>query len=159
MVERFRRKHYINTGTEESPVWSPAGEGFTEFTESKNTVSYGRRYINESIRRCDVTGYSPQIDYAFEVYTDNAAISLIREITDMEKCGAEAQIEILTVDEFEDTGTPGVYNAVRRKYSVIPDRCGPGNDVLYYTGAMKAAGALSRGIFVSSTGIFNLRKL
>ena len=81
IVNRAERKHYLNTGTEESPVWSPIGEGFTEFMESKNAVSYGRRYIHEATKRTDVTGYAPVIDYEFEVYRGNAVIEVLREIT------------------------------------------------------------------------------
>ena len=51
IVNRAERKHYLNTGTADGPVWSPIGEGFTELKESKNAVSYGRRYIHEATKR------------------------------------------------------------------------------------------------------------
>ena len=154
IVNRAERKHYLNTGTADSPVWSPIGEGFTEFMESKNAVSYSRRYIHEATKRTDVTGYAPVIDYEFEVYRDNAVIDLLREITDRELCGDHAQVEVLTVDLFDETETSGVYHAVRRRYSVIPDECGEGTDALCYTGTMKAVGDIRPGQYVMSTGIF-----
>ncbi|MGN1346532.1 MAG: hypothetical protein ACI4V1_07080 [Eubacteriales bacterium] len=153
IVNRAERKHFLNTGTEAQPVWSPIGEGFTEFMESKNAVSYGRRYIHESTKRTDVTGYAPVIDYEFEVYRDNAVIAVLREITDLERCGDQAQVDLLTVDLFDETAN-GVCRAIRRRYSVIPDECGEGTDALCYTGTMKAVGDLHPGTYVVSTGVF-----
>ncbi len=154
IVNRAERKHYLNTGTEQSPQWSAIGEGFTEFTESKNAVSYSRRYIHEATKRTDVTGYAPVIDYEFEVYRDNAVIDLLRTITDRELCGDQAQVDVLTVDMFDETETPGSYHAIRRRYSVIPDECGEGTDALCYTGTMKAVGDITPGTFVTASGIF-----
>lgn len=153
IVNRAERKHYLNTGTETNPVWSQIGEGFTEFMESKNAVSYGRRYIHEATKRTDVTGYAPVIDYEFEVYRGNPVIEVLREITDLEMCGERAQVEILTVDTFDETDS-GVYRAVCRKYSVIPDECGEGTDTLCYTGTMKAVGDIITGTYVLSGGVF-----
>ncbi len=154
IVNRAERRHYLNTGSVNVPVWSPIGEGFTEFMESKNAVSYSRRYIHEVTKRTDVTGYAPVIDYEFEVYRDNPVIEILREITDREMCGERAQVEVLTVDLFNETAAAGVYRAIRRRYSVIPDECGEGTDALCYTGTMKAVGDIIPGIFVMSTGIF-----
>ena len=153
-VSRSERKHYLNTGTGAAPMWSLIGEGFTGFTESKNAVSCGRRYIHEKIRRTDVTGYAPVIDYEFEVYRGNAVIEVLRGITDRELCGERAQVEILTVDMFDETDVSGVYRAVRRRYSVIPDECGEGTDALCYTGTMKAVGEIIPGTYVAASGIF-----
>ncbi len=153
-VNRAERKHYLNTGTDSVPVWSLIGEGFTGFTESKNAVSYGRRYIHETTGRTDVTGYAPVIDYEFEVYRGNAVIEVLRGITDRELCGERAQVEILTVDMFDETDVSGVYRAVRRRYSVIPDECGEGTDALCYTGTMKAVGNMIPGTYVAVSGIF-----
>ena len=74
IVNRADRRHYMNTGTQEAPVWSAIGEGFTEFAETKNATSYQRRYIHEATKRTDVTGYAPVIDYEFEVYRGSTVI-------------------------------------------------------------------------------------
>ena len=154
IVKRAERRHYMNTGSETSPVWSQIGEGFTDFTESKNAVSYQRRYIHEISKRTDVTGYAPVIDYELEVYSGNPVISKIRDITDFEKTGDDAKVDIVTVDLFDETTVSGVYKAVRRKYSVIPDECGKGTDALCYTGTMKSVGDIKTGTFVLSTEVF-----
>jgi len=156
MIKRADRQHYMNTGTPSQPVWSLIGEGFTSFTESKNALSYQRRYIHEITKRTDVTGYAPVIDYEFEVYSGNAAIEKLRAITDHELVGDQARVEILCVNLFDETDTSGVYRAVRRAYSVIPDECGEGTDALVYTGTMKAVGDIQTGTFVKSTGSFTV---
>lgn len=151
IVKRAERQHYMNTGSGDSPVWSLIGEGFTEFTESKNALSTQRRYIHETTKRTDVTGYAPVIDYEFEVYSGNAVIDRLRRAADEELTGDDAKVDILSVDLFDETETKGVYPAIRRKYSVVPDECGDGTDALCYTGTLKAVGDIEKGTFVKST--------
>ena len=153
IVKRADRQHYMNTGTALSPVWSQIGEGFTEFKESKNAVSYQRRYINETSKRTDITGYAPEIDYETEIYSDSPAISKIRQITDRELTGDDAKVEIISVDTFE-AAVSGAYSAIKRTYTVIPDEIGDGTDALCYTGTMKAAGELTIGRYNPTTGVF-----
>lgn len=154
IIKRMDRRHYMNTGSPSVPVWSLIGEGFTDFTEIKNAVSTRRRYIHEASMRTDVTGYAPVIDYAFEVYAEDPVINRLRTITDGEYTGEAAKVQILCVDLFNETETSGVYNAVCRTYSVIPDRCGEGTDTLCYTGTMRAAGEMTHGTFVLSSEVF-----
>ena len=154
IVNRADRRHYMNTGTKETPVWSAIGEGFTEFAETKNATSYQRRYIHEATKRTDVTGYAPVIDYECEVYRGSATIGRLRKITDTEALGEAAQVEICTVDLFDETETAGVYRALRRTYSVIPDKCASGVDALFYTGTLKAVSSPIPGTFVVSTETF-----
>ena len=154
IVKRADRQHYMNTGTTVNPVWSQIGEGFTEFKESKNAVSYQRRYIHETTKRTDVTGYAPVIDYELEIYSGSSVISKIRTITDNELIGDDAKVEILSVDLFEEA-VNGAYNAIKRTYSVIPDECGEGTDALCYTGTMKAVGDITVGKYNPTTGVFS----
>jgi len=153
-IHRAQRRHYLNIGTANAPVWAPIGEGFTEFREVKHPISYGRRYIHESIRRTDVTGFAPAVDYAFEVCTNDPVISLLRRITDTEKVGRDAWVDICTVDLFENTDIQGVYPASCRTYTVVPDTCGEGTDTLLYTGTLKAVTSPLQGTFVLSTCTF-----
>ena len=153
IVKRADRQHYMNTGSVVSPVWSQIGEGFTEFRESKNAVSYQRRYIHETTKRTDVTGYAPVIDYEFEIYTSSPVITKLRSITDREQIGDDAKVEIVSVDMFE-TPVSGSYNATKRSYSVIPDEIGKGTDALVYTGTMKAVGDITVGKYNPTTNVF-----
>ncbi len=154
LVGREERQHYLNVGTSAEAVWVLLGEGFTAFTEALHPVCYQRRYIHEQVKRTDVTGYAPVIDYAFEVYTNSPAIEKLRRIADRELTGCDAWVEICTVDLFDETEVSGVCRATVRTYSVIPDTCGEGTDTLTYTGTLRAVSAPVQGTFVVSAGRF-----
>ncbi len=154
LVCREERQHYLNVGTTAEPVWALLGEGFTEFTEALHPVCCQRRYIHEPVKRTDVTGYAPVVDYAFEVYTDSPAIEKLRQIADRELTGCDAWVELCTVDLFDETAVSGVCRATVRTYSVIPDTCGEGTDALTYTGTLRAVSAPVQGTFVVSAGKF-----
>ena len=154
LVGRSQRRLYLNTGTPEQPVWSLIGEGFTEFTQSLRPICYHRRYIHEGVKRTDVTGYAPVVQYAFEVYTHCAASAPLRRIADRELTGSDAWVEICTVDLFDETEVSGVCHASVRTYSVIPAACGEGTDTLVYTGTLHAVTSPIQGTFVVSAGVF-----
>lgn len=154
LIGRSQRRHYLNTGTTEQPVWSLIGEGFTEFTQSLHPICYHRRYIHEGVKRTDVTGYAPVMQYAFEVYTNSPAIEQLRRIADRELTGSDAWVEICTVDLFDETEVSGVCHASVRTYSVIPAECGEGTDTLIYTGTLHAITSPVVGTFVVSAGVF-----
>lgn len=149
LVLRYKFKSYMNTGTAETPVWSLIGEGFTSLKEAKNPKEYSRKYVNESTERTDVVGYATQIDYTADTYTDNPVISKIAEVSDKELTGTAAQVEILNVNEFQNSGTSGAasYKAYKRVYAIIPDAKGDGTDALVYSGSFKAVGDIVPGTF------------
>ena len=144
----------MNTGTADAPVWSLIGEGFTEFMESKHAIHYQRRYIHESVKRTDVTGYAPVVDYEFEVYTGNPVIEKLRDIADRELTGSAAWVEICTADLFAETEILGICRATVRTYSVIPEKSGQGTDTLLYTGTLRAVSQPVNGTFVAAAGVF-----
>ena len=153
VVKRADRRHFMNVGTADVPVWELMGEGFTSFCEVKNPVIYSRRYIHENASRTDVTGYSPEVEYALDVYSDNPVIDKIRYITDKEETGENARVEVMTVDYF-DAGSDGRFRAAKRFFYVIPDECGEGTDALIYTGTLRALGDAEFGLFDASLCCF-----
>ena len=142
----------MNTGTASSPTWSLIGEGFTSLTESKNPNEYSRHYVHEATERTDVVGYATQIDYTTDTYTENAVIEKIAQVSDQELTGTDAQVEILNVNLFKDSGTSGThaYEAFKRTYAIIPDNKGDGTDALIYSGSFKAVGDIVKGTFSGS---------
>ncbi len=151
IVKRSERRHYINTGTRNDPVWSRLGYGFSEFSESKNPITRTRRYIHESAARCDVVGYSPVFKYEFELRSDDAAARKLGEITDGECVGSAARVEVLSVDVTEPMGE---HAACVREYAVVPITHERGADTLRYKGSLKSAGEGARGVFDVRRGIF-----
>lgn len=143
------------SGSTHTPSFNLMGEGFTDLSESKNPTEYSRKYIHEQSERTDVTGFAPAMAYSMDYYTSDPVCMCIREITDQEKIGSDAQRDIVLVDLFDpDTGTEGSYKAYKRRFAIIPDGKGSGTDALIYTGNLKAAGDIIKGKFAVSTKTF-----
>lgn len=151
LVLRCNFKSYMNTAaaSETTPTWTLIGEGFTSLKEAKNPTEYSRKYVHERTERTDVVGYATQIDYTTDTYTENPVIAKIAEVTDKELTGTDAQVEILNVNEFQDSGSSGThaYKAYKRTYAIIPDAKGDGTDALVYSGSFKAVGDIISGTF------------
>lgn len=149
LVLRSKFASYMNTGTSESPTFTLMGEGFTSLTEGKNPNEYSRHYVHEITERTDVVGYATQIDYTTDTYTNNPVIAKIAEVTDKELTGTAAQVEIVNVNLYNDSGSSSshAYEAFKRTYAIIPDQKGDGTDALIYSGSFKAVGDIVVGTF------------
>ena len=138
-----------NTGLGSSQVTSVDGKETTVVTTEKTQSSTSSGPVvttpEEGLTRTEVTETTTTV----EAVTTQTVV-----VTDRELIGEEARVDILCVDLFDETETSGVYHAVRRSYSVIPDECGEGTDALVYTGTMKAVGDIQAGTFVKSTSTF-----
>ena len=155
LVSRSELRSYMNTGTADTPKYHLIGEGFTNLAESKNAIEYSRHYIHEKSERTDVTGYAPSLDYSVDTYTNNPVIKRIKDITDKELIGSDAQVEIVNVETFADgTVDETACPAFKRNYSVIPGGKGDGTEALIYTGTFKAVGDIVEGTFDIKTETF-----
>lgn len=119
---------------------------FTEISKSKNATEYSRTYVDEDGEVTDVTGYSEEISYAFDLYKNNLVHQKIVDITDNEKTGNDALVKILTVD-FSKTRANG-YEARLRTYSVVPDAEGDSTDAYTYSGAFRKNSGFTIGTAV-----------
>lgn len=148
LVMRHEFRTFMNVGTE-AEQWDLVGEGFTSLTEGKNPQEYSRKYVHEATERTDVVGFSTQIEYTTDTYTENKVIGKIADITDNERTGTDAQVDILNVNMFEDAGQDEAhkYKAFKRKYAIIPNQKGEGTDALIYSGSFRAAGDVIPGTF------------
>ena len=123
---------------------------FTEKKQKKNATEYSRTYVDEDGEVTDVTGYSPEISYAFDQYTGNAVHEKLVDITDNEKTGADALVNILIVDFSKKASTGSSYEARLRTYSVIPDTEGDSTDAYTYSGTFRKNGGFKVGTAVLS---------
>lgn len=128
------------------------GEGFTNLTESKNAKEYSRQYVHEQTERTDVTGYATSLDYTCDAYSGDPVIEKIIEITDREKTGSDAQLDVISVNLW--TESAGSCEAYKRTYAVIPNQKGSGNDALVYSGTLRAVGDIIPGTFATATKAF-----
>ena len=121
---------------------------FTEISKSKNATEYSRTYVDEDGEVTDVTGYSEEISYAFDLYKGNLVHQKLVDITDNEKTGNDALVKILTVDFSKPSGNG--YEARLRTYSVVPDTEGDNTDAYTYSGAFRKNSGFTIGIAVVS---------
>ena len=121
---------------------------FTEISKSKNATEYSRTYVDEDGEVTDVTGYSEEISYAFDLYKGNLVHQKLVDITDNEKTGNDALVKILTVDFSKPVGSG--YEARLRTYSVVPDAEGDSTDAYTYSGAFRKNSGFTIGTAVVS---------
>ena len=114
-------------------------EGFTTQTFNANATEYGRRYVDEDTDRTDVTGYSESVNYNFDQYVGQPALSEIVKITENELTGTDAVRNILTVDMTSNT-SGGQYEATLRAYAIVPSSNGDSTDCMTYSGDFKSRG-------------------
>lgn len=112
---------------------------FTELSTGKNPTEYSRQYVDESLERSDVVGYSPSISFNFDEYSGDTVLEDIIEIINKEKLGTDAQRNLILVD-FSKPVDGGFY-AVKRCFSVIADSEGDSTDAYTYSGTFKASGS------------------
>lgn len=154
LVQRNQWASYMDTGAGDLEEYSLMGDGFTTLTESKNPKEYSRQYVNMATEATDVVGYAPAIAYTADVYSGDPCIQKILEITDGERVGTDAQVNIVNVNRWEGEAT--ALEATRRKYAIIPDSKGDGTDALVISGSFKAVGDIEKGTFDEKTKKFTV---
>ena len=119
LVKRSRKVAFMDVSTTSIANFLRMTK-FTEISKSKNPTEYSRSYVDEDGEVTDVTGYSEEISYNFDLHVGNLVHEKLVDITDNEKTGADALVRILQVDFTKPRGTG--YEARLRTYSVVPDQ-------------------------------------
>ncbi len=129
-------------------IYCEIGEGFTEFTESKNPREYARQYVNEAVERTDVVGFASAVSFAFDVYDEDPVAEKLLSVTLSEAVGDAAVVTVVTAFLHRASASrTGQVEAVRRTFSVCPGRLGSGTDALICAGTLKAHGMCEYGTF------------
>ena len=145
LVKRSGKVAFMDVGTSGSASFQRMRK-FTEISKSKNATEYSRTYVDEDGEVTDVTGYSEEISYAFDLYQGNAVHEKLVEITDDELTGNDALVDILMVDFSKPvSGGTGGYEARKRTYSVVPDAEGDSTDAYTYSGSFRKNSAFTVG--------------
>lgn len=134
LVKRSRKVAYMDVSTTSIANFLRMTK-FTEISKSKNPTEYSRTYVDEDGEVTDVTGYSEEISYAFDLHEGNLVHEKLVDITDNEKTDNEALVKILQVD-FSKPIDDG-YEARLRTYSTIPDTEGDSTDAYTYSGSFR----------------------
>lgn len=123
--------------------------GFTEIAVNKNPIEHKRQYVDEDFERNDVVGYTTSLSFAFDMFKDNEVHQDIISIFDSEKVGDGALKSIVIVDL---SGEGESFSAVKRDFTLIPDKEGDSSYTYSYTGTLNAAGEKVFGTATSSDG-------
>lgn len=143
LVKRSGKVAFMDVSTTSIPSFLRMRK-FTEISKSKNPTEYSRTYVDEDGEVTDVTGYSEEIAYAFDLYSGNLVHEKIVKITDDELTGDEALVKILIVDFSKPVGSG--YEARLRTYSTVPDTEGDSTDAYTYSGAFRKNSKMSKGV-------------
>lgn len=150
LVKRSGKVAFMDIGTSGTTSFERMRK-FTEISKSKNPTEYSRNYVDEDGEVTDITGYSEEISYAFDLYQGNKVHEKIVNITDNELTGDEALVTILMVD-FSKSISEGVYEARQRVYAVVPDTEGDSTDAYTYSGTFKKNSSFVVGTATVSAG-------
>lgn len=143
LVKRSGKVAFMDVSTTQIPNFLRMRK-FTEISKSKNPTEYSRTYVDEDGEVTDVTGYSEEISYAFDLYSGNLVHEKIVKITDDELTGDEALVNILIVDFSKPSGSG--YEARLRTYTTVPDTEGDGTEAYTYSGAFRKNSIMTKGI-------------
>ena len=147
LVKRSRKVAFMDVSTTSIANFLRMTK-FTEISKSKNPTEYSRSYVDEDGEVTDVTGYSEEISYNFDLHVGNLVHEKLVDITDNEKTGAEALVKILQVDFTKPKGAG--YEARLRTYSVVPDAEGDSTDAYTYSGAFRKNSNMTIGVATMS---------
>ena len=143
LVKRSRKVAFMDVSTTSIANFLRMTK-FTEISKSKNPTEYSRSYVDEDGEVTDVTGYSEEISYNFDLHVGNLVHEKLVDITDNEKTGADALVKILQVDFTKPKGSG--YEARLRTYSVVPDSEGDSTDAYIYSGAFRKNSNMTIGV-------------
>ena len=143
LVKRSRKVAFMDVSTTSIANFLRMTK-FTEISKSKNPTEYSRSYVDEDGEVTDVTGYSEEISYNFDLHVGNLVHEKLVDITDNEKTGADALVRILQVDFTKPKGSG--YEARLRTYSVVPDSEGDSTEAYTYSGAFRKNSNMTIGI-------------
>ncbi len=133
-------------------------KGFTDGSKAKNAKEYARTYIDEVAEENDVISYSPSIAYSFDRIKANAVHDDIIAITDEEKVWDDAVREIVVLDMSSIT-EDGKVKGKARKYTIVPDADGIGEEVLQYTGNFKSKSKVEVNEYTSADDFETITKV
>lgn len=124
--------------------------GFTEISVNKNPIEHKRQYVDEDFERNDVVGYTTSLTFSFDMFKDNDVHEDIINIFDGEQVGDGALRSIVIVDLSSEKN--GSCSAVKRDFTLIPDKEGDSTYAYTYSGSLNAAGEKVFGVATSQDG-------
>ncbi len=121
---REKLVHYFNIGTSGKPEYVLLGDGITSLTEEFNPESDTKQYINQSNGTTVIKSYTPSISIEKEYLQDDSLQKWIDEKVKTLPTGSNAESDYIRINLFDESGTAGIYNAVKRRCTFQFDSVG-----------------------------------
>ena len=153
---RYHIADYLNVGTSESPQFALMGIGFTSLNENPNAQEDEKIYINQKSSTTKVKSYNTEFEFNAELIREEEATMKIYDISRNHKVGAEAIVEYVRVELWEEVeGEKDTYKA--RKFAasvVVSSNSADGGEPITQEGTLKAVGDFVPGKFNTTTRTF-----
>lgn len=123
-VMREKVRHYLNTGTVMSPVWSLINEGVSSLTTNFNPESEEEAYIADAAKTKYTTGLALETTFDMNRVKGDAANDAIFLLAWGRKVGTDADSELLTVNYSAAPTSGDKYPAIKDTVNIIYNSIG-----------------------------------
>lgn len=152
---RYMILYFINTGTGETPTWSPLGKGFSKLDESPNPQVEQKTYINEKSASPTIKSYEPSFPFEAELWRGEEGLMALYAIARDRKVGSDAVVDVIATDfTVDDSGEPIAAPTARRMNMAVEVTdlvTGEGGEVLTMSGNLNQVGDAKEGYFTLAT--------
>lgn len=147
---------YLNTAPgEETPSYALMGTGFTSLDENPAAQTKTRKYINQASSSGSISGYAWTAAFAADQIPEQAAISFIKNISDHELTGEDAETDYVKVDLDQAINNKENTFHARKRRVAVEIASNPNNDgELGISGNLLAVSDWEEGEFNISTKTF-----
>ncbi len=147
---------YLNTAPgEETPSYALMGTGFTSLDENPAAQTKTRKYINQASSSGSISGYAWTAAFAADQIPEQAAISFIKNISDHELTGEDAETDYVKVDLDQAINNKENTFHARKRRVAVEIASNPNNDgELGISGNLLAVSDWEEGEFNTSTKTF-----
>lgn len=147
---------YLNTAPgEETPSYALMGTGFTSLDENPAAQTKTRKYINQASSSGSISGYAWTAAFAADQIPEQAAISFIKNISDHELTGEDAETDYVKVDLDQAINNKENTFHARKRRVAVEIASNPNNDgELGISGNLLAVSDWEEGEFNTSTKSF-----
>lgn len=122
-VKRSDIKHFLNTGTTETPVWSLVGDGVTTAAIQYNPQTTEETYIHQVTGTTMVESYKPTMPVEATAVKGDAAFDYVDNLRKTRAVLDEAKGEVVNVWLYE-TPTGSAYPAERQAVNISIEEFG-----------------------------------
>ncbi len=147
---------YLNTAPgEETPSYALMGTGFTSLDENPAAQTKTRKYINQASSSGSISGYAWTAAFAADQIPEQAAISFIKNISDHELTGEDAETDYVKVDLDQAINNKENTFHARKRRVAVEIASNPNNDgELGISGNLLAVSDWEEGEFNTSSKTF-----